>query len=99
MSPPPSDRVPQDQEAVLPFDQKIENLFWRREGSVGGQEDVDVGGLELAGVRSCQALHQLLQGSGFDEPDPHRLPLEVRDAVVVLLKLLKHPDHVVSEVP
>ena len=63
-------------------------MFGRREGSVGGQEDVDVGGLQLAGVWSGQALNQLLQGPGFDEPDPDRLPFEVRDAVVVLLQLL-----------
>jgi hypothetical protein len=37
---------------VLPFYKKIKDLLWRREGSVGGQEDVDVGGLELTGVRS-----------------------------------------------
>ncbi len=41
---------------VLPFYQEIEDLLGRREGPVGGQEDVDVGGLELAGVRSRQTF-------------------------------------------
>ena len=60
---------------VLPFYQKIKDLLRRRKGSVGGQEDVDVGGLELAGVRSRQTLDQLFQGTRFDESNPHRFPL------------------------
>ncbi len=61
-------------------------MLWRGEGPVGGEEDVDVGGLELAHVGG-EALHQLLERARLDEADAHRLPLQVRDVVLVVIAL------------
>ena len=56
-------------------------MFGTRECSICGEEDVDVGGLQLPDLRG-QALGQLLQRPGLNKPDTHNLPLQVRDVVV-----------------
>ena len=74
--------------AILPFNKKIQNLFRRCEGPVRGQEDVDVGWLQLSSVRSCQTFDKFLQTSGFDESDPNCLPFQMRYTVVIWVWVL-----------
>lgn len=63
-------------EGEVAVEDEVENLGGGGEGAVGGQEDVDEGGLELARVRR-QRLHQPLQRPRLQEPHAHRLPLQV----------------------
>ena len=51
----------------LPFCEQVEHLFGWGKGPIGGEEDVDVGGLELPRVAG-QRLHQLLHRSSLDKP-------------------------------
>ena len=67
-----------------PLCQQVEDLLGGGEGAVGGEEDVDVGGLELPRVAG-QGLHQLLQGARLHEPHPDGLPLEVGDVVLLVV--------------
>ena len=41
----------------LPFNEQVEDLFARSKSSVGGQENVDVSGLNFAGIGLGQILH------------------------------------------
>ena len=49
-------------------------MFRRSESPIGGEEDVDVGGLELPRV-ARQGLHQLLHCARLDEPHLNRVIL------------------------
>ena len=68
---------------MLPFCEQVEHLFAGRERAVRVEEHVDVRRLELARV-ARQRLDEALEGAGLQEPDAHRLPLEVGDAVLIV---------------
>lgn len=71
-------------QGVVSREQQLEDLARRRERPISRQEDVYVGGLQLA-VVIRQALDQPLHRAGFQEAHPHRLPFQVRDLVVRIL--------------
>lgn len=71
-------------QGVVSREQQLEDFTRRRERSIGRQEDVYVGGLQLA-VVVRQALDQPLHRPGFQETHPHRFPFQVRDLVVRIL--------------
>ena len=79
-----STRVPAPVRLHSPLCQQVEDLLGGGEGAIGGEEDVDVGGLELPRVAG-QGLHQLLQGARLHEPHPDGLPLEVGDVVLLVV--------------
>ena len=59
-------------------------MLCRGKGPVGGEEDIDVGGLELPRVTG-KGLDQLFQGPRLHEPHSDRLPLEVGDVVLLVI--------------
>ena len=71
-----------------PLCEEVDDLFCWGKGPVGGEEHIDVGGLQLPSVAG-QGLHQLLQGPRLHEPHSDRLPLQVGD--VVLLVIIHRP--------
>lgn len=71
-------------EGQVAVDDEVEDLAGGGKGAVGGQEHVDEGGLQLPRVRG-EGLHQAFQSPGLEEPDPHRLPFQVRDLIVIVL--------------
>lgn len=73
-------------QGVVSREQQLEDLLRRREGPISRQEDIYVGGLQLA-VVVCQTFHQPLHRAGFQEAHPHRLPFQVRDLVVGILHI------------
>lgn len=71
-------------QGVVSREQQLEDLMRARERPIRRQEDVYVGGLQLA-VVVRQALDQPLHRAGLQEAHPHRLPFQVRDLVVGIL--------------
>lgn len=63
-------------ESFIPLQQQLEHLGRLAEAPVGGQEDVDVSGLELA-IISGQSLDQPLDGARLHEAYSHRFPFEM----------------------
>ena len=68
---------------ALPLRQEVEHLLGRGKRPVGGEEDIDVGGLQLPRVAG-QGLDQALEGARLEEADSHRLPLQVGDWVLIV---------------
>ena len=56
----------------------------RAERAVRSEEDIHVSRFEFARIR-CQAFNQFLQSAGLDQPDPDRLPLQMRYIVIRVL--------------
>ena len=58
--------ITQENHIFLPFCEEVEHLFGWGESPIGGEEDVDVRGLELPRVAG-ERFHQLLHRARLDE--------------------------------
>lgn len=77
-------------QGVVSREQQLEDITRAGERPVRCQEDVYIGGLQLA-VVVRQALDQPLHRAGLQETHPHRLPFQVRDLVVRILESRSKP--------
>lgn len=83
-------------EGEVAVNDKVEDLAGGGKGAIGGQEHIDEGGLQLPRVRG-EGFHLTLKSTGLEEPDPHRLPFQVRYLVVIALLLDGQTQHIVSK--
>lgn len=74
-----------DDPLYSPFYQKVQHLLRRGKSSIGGEEYVDIGRFDLAGIRGGQIFHQTAQCSTFYKANPHGLPFQMRNAIVRIL--------------
>lgn len=71
-------------EGFIPLQQQLQHLGWLAEAPVGGQEDVDVCGLQLA-IVGGQGLHEPFHSARLHEAHSHRFPFQVRYFVLGVL--------------
>ena len=70
----------------LPFYEQVQHLLRRGERSVGCQKNIDIGRLNLTGISRGQVFHQATQGTGLYESNAYRLPFQMRNAIVRILR-------------